>query len=235
MLDVWRARLRSLLTVGRVSLEICLAVTALYVLAAVVLTLVPANRTAQAPKDGIEIFLVSNGLHVDFVLPMRAEGIDWSQLLQAGAFDKPITPYEYVGFGWGERRFLLETPTWADLKVSVAIPATLWPTPAAMCVTMLKYRPWGERVRPVMIPRETYPLLAQHIRDSFRMDAAGQPVLIGSDERSALSDNFYEATGSYHALRTCNVWSNAGLKPAGVRTATWAPFEESIFWHFPKR
>lgn len=234
MQRVWRARLRWILKAGCIGALVPVAAAVLYLLAAVLLALLPANPDAEAPADGIEIFLVSNGVHVELAVPARAEQVDWGAFLRESDFGESIEPYNYVCFGWGERRFLLETPTWAELKLSVAVPATLWPTPAALSVTLFPGRliP-GEYVRRALVPRETYPLLAEFIRDGFRLGPDRRPILIGPDETSSHDSNVYEASDSYHAFRTCNDWTNAGLKLAGLRTATWAPFEQSIFWHFP--
>ena len=44
------------------------------------------------------------------------------------------------------------------------------------------------------------------------------------------SDVFYEARGSYNLFATCNEWSGARLRKAGVRTGVWTPFAQSIMW-----
>jgi uncharacterized protein (TIGR02117 family) len=214
------------------ALGVAIAPVFLYLLAALVLALWPVNRHAVAVDDGIELFLVSNGVHVDLAIPVDVGDIDWGRFLQPAQFSRPIEAPAYLTFGWGERRFFLETPTWADLEASVAIPATLWPTPAALRVTRLSGPPaLSERVRSARVSRSGYDALERHISSGFRLTADGHPILIDhrSNSRNSL---FFEATGSYHAFETCNSWTNRGLQVAGLRTASWAPFEASIFWHF---
>ncbi|HEX8448713.1 MAG TPA: DUF2459 domain-containing protein [Allosphingosinicella sp.] len=41
---------------------------------------------------------------------------------------------------------------------------------------------------------------------------------------------FYEAVGPYSAVYTCNSWTGAALRHAGVRTGLWTPLSQSIMW-----
>ena len=47
------------------------------------------------------------------------------------------------------------------------------------------------------------------------------------------SDAFYEATGHYHLLRTCNVWTSDMLRAGGVRGGWWTPFASGVFAQLP--
>lgn len=217
-------------------LVVPIALTVLHTLAGALLTLIPANRTALPVEEGVEIFLFSNGVHVELALPVKAEDVDWGKFLKARDFGTWLDTPKYLGFGWGERRFLQEVPKWDDLSLGVAVTATLWPTPAAMSVVVLSGPPppasWNRRV---VVARENYAALAQFIRQSFTTDPTGEPILIGPCEYTKYArDNFYEANGAYHLFRTCNVWTNQALQEAGLRTAVWAPFASSVFHHFPR-
>ena len=44
----------------------------------------------------------------------------------------------FVGLGWGDKGFYLETPTWADLKTSTALKAVSGYNTTAMHVTFYK-------------------------------------------------------------------------------------------------
>ena len=41
-------------------------------------------------------------------------------------------------------------------------------------------------------------------------------------------DAFYDATGRYSAVRTCNEWVGEGLRRAGVRVGRWTPFPVTV-------
>src|SRR3546814_5762847 len=53
----------------------------------------------------------------DLVLPRRAAGVDWTRLVKPAHFGDPrYAGFDHLAFGWGERHFYLETPTWADVR-----------------------------------------------------------------------------------------------------------------------
>src|SRR3546814_8948705 len=41
-------------------------------------------------------------------------------------------------------------------------------------------------------------------------------------------DTFYGAKGRYDALMTCNAWTGAALRHAGVRVGAWTPFPATV-------
>ena len=213
---------------------LCLgALVALYFAAALTLTWIPANSEAVALEDGLEIFLVSNGVHVDIVLPVNGQFELWRSYFEGSDLGHSILPSDYLAFGWGERNFFLKTPTWDDLTLGVAVPAVFWPTATAMHVTRISEAPRvGDSVRALRVDPENYGELIQYVRSGFRSDPEGRPVAIDCCSYAGVNDAFFEGTGSYQALRTCNVWTNNGIKQAGLRTAYWAPFEWSVLHHF---
>src|SRR5688500_12515759 len=100
-----------------------LAVPAAYLVAALVGSLIPVNSDWREPDEGVPIYVADNGRHADLLLPVRTAGLDWT----------PLTPRsdmadaggeQWIGFGAGERRVYLDTPTWADLSPRTALAAT---------------------------------------------------------------------------------------------------------------
>ena len=61
--------------VGRL-LSALLAVPALYLLAALAGSLIPVNRGWIEPAQGTTIYLADNGIHVDVIMPIAAQGLD---------------------------------------------------------------------------------------------------------------------------------------------------------------
>ena len=203
-----------------------------YFLAAVVLTLMPVNGGFTEPDAGVDVFLISNGTHVDLALPVENAVFDWREFVPLDHFHtEKQANFRYISFGWGEKAFYFETPTWGDLTVSTALKATLVPSESAMHVTYLENEP---RVRAsckkVRIDAASYEALCGFVREGFDKDEQGAARLIELDGYGK-NDRFYEGAGDYHALSTCNDWTNRGLKTAGVRTAMWAPFERSVLYH----
>ncbi len=228
-----RRRLRRLLTYSLAALGILVVVAVVYLAAALLLGIIPVNDDFRNAESGIEVFLVSNGVHVDFVLPVRSQAIDWAELFPRKRFVEVDSTCEYVMFGWGERSFYIETPTWSDVRVWTVVRAMLWPTPSVMHVQYLRGKPAGEETRRVVLSDSQYEALIAAIRRSFQTTADDRIAAIPGTSYGN-TDNFYEGTGSYHALNTCNMWTNRLLKEAGVRTAVWSPFTEGILYHIDR-
>lgn len=207
-----------------------LALPAVYILAAVVGALVPRNAGWQEPDNGVEIFVRTNGVHSDLVLPADAAGIDWHDLLPPEHAADPSAARGWVALGWGQRRFYLETQTWSDLEVRTAVRAMLGGD-ALMHVGHLSPPTPSPAYRPLRLDAVDYRRMSAAIEASFRLDPRGRPIPLpgaGYGEH----DVFYEAQGIYHALRTSNQWTADMLARGGVRIGVWTPFEQGIMWRF---
>lgn len=216
----------------RLVLLFLLGVPALYLLAALGLALIPVNQDFVQPQDGIDIQLVSNGIHVDFLVPVKASVMDWSQKLSRSTFRAVDDDARYLLFGWGSRAFYLETPRWSDLKVKNVLKAVFWPSATVAHVQYVQgtFLEDGDACRSVRISEDAYRKLCAFIEASIQRDAsdAFQPI---AGKSYSDTDNFYEGVGSYHAFNTCNSWTNDGLKQIGVRTALWSPLPFGILRH----
>jgi uncharacterized protein (TIGR02117 family) len=205
------------------------AIPALYLLAALVGSLVPVNRGWVEPDEGVTIYVANNGVHADLVLPARAQGLDWRTVVPKSDFAAPDPDAAWVAFGSGEERVYLETPRWRDIT-----PRTIWSAltggrrvmhvewvgdPAAYADRTIRLRP------------EEYRRLWAAIRADFQRDADGKPMLIDRPGYGS-SDAFYWATGKFHALKTCNTWAAGRLRLAGVETSLWPPFVQGLVWRY---
>jgi len=203
-----------------------------YLLAALLCTFIPANTTftEDTTASGIQIFIKSNGVHTDIVVPVKSSVKDWSQELYG--LQQRGNAVSYVAFGWGDKGFYLNTPTWADLKVSTAIKAAFWLGTSAMHVTYYPQKPvQNDRTRSVYISSDQYRVLVTYLNDSFHRKPDGTIELIPCCSYSGLNNEFYEGKGVYSLFNTCNTWTNRGLKAAGIKTAVWTPFEWSVMYH----
>jgi uncharacterized protein (TIGR02117 family) len=195
-------------------------------------SLVPVNRDFRQTPDGIPIFVVSNGLHTDVVLPLRepSTGLDWLQELHQPALTAQFTQYQYVAFGWGNEGFYLGSMG-GKFPGPKAVLGALFPSRTLMHVDFYRGTPKaGERVVPLRISPEQYRRLTSYVRSSFAApDSLGQyPLRLPRGYSS--EDFFFRGRGRYHALRTCNDWTNQGLKQAGIRAALKAPLAASVLF-----
>jgi uncharacterized protein (TIGR02117 family) len=207
-----------------------------YLLLALVLGLLPVNRDFRpTPPEagGVTVWLRSNGVHAELVLPAAAPH-DWrTELPPADVVDaaRLARPPElaWIAFGWGDREFFIRTRTWRDLRPGTAASALLGLGPAAMHVEYLA-RPQDYRARRIDLSPAQYARLVDGLRTGFARDAGGRPRRI-ADPGYFDTDAFYEGSGRYSLVLTCNEWIRRVLAGAGVRTAAWAPFEPPLFLH----
>jgi hypothetical protein len=173
----------------------------LYLTAAGVLSHIPANANWREPDAGIMIFVQTNGVHTGIVLP---DG-----------------PGRWRAFGWGDRDFYINTPTWADVQVLTVLKALVGGGHTLLHVDRLRDFRADTNWRPLRVRHQEYQRIVDFI--TATLEPGGQRIPgYGPD------DDFYPARGGYSALRTCNVWVGEALKSAGVRTAMWSPFEDGI-------
>ena len=222
-----RRRRKANLWVRRGLLAI-LAIPALYLIAALIGSLLPVNRQWVEPDRGTTIYLIDNGIHVDIVMPIAAQGLDWSKLIQRDHFAMVDPNAGFIAFGAGERRVYLNTPTWWDLT-----PRTAW---AAMTggdqVMHVAYvlAPATE-MRAVRLRPEEYRRLWAAVRATFLLDGDGRPVHIDHPGYGP-SDTFYRAAGRASVINTCNTWAAGRLRLAGVKTSLWPPFSKGLTWRY---
>lgn len=217
----------------RVFLGIIL-LTFVYLLAAVLLGLVPVNRSYEPPESGIDLYIYSNGLHTDLVLPAINNHHNWRSLISPGSFPGSVEDAPYIGFGWGEKEFYLHTPTWRQLKIPIALRAVFLPSEAAMHITYYTRPPSiSPKCRRIKLTPRQYEKLRRYIKDSFKF-RSGQVIPIPASGYTS-HDSFFEATGSYHLFNTSNSWTARGLRKIGVRSPLWSPFDFGIFMQLKKQ
>lgn len=192
--------------------------------------LIPINRKFQFAAHGVDIFLSTNGMHTDFILPTNHPLFEWKQVLESRPYAKNLSDYPYLGIGCGDRAFYLELISWAELTPRIAAEAMLLPTTRIMHITGYETLPEKNlQVKRIRISEHQYQQLCAFILQSFAKEKTGNVQLI-PNKGYTIHDNFYQGTGIYHAFNTCNYWVNQGLKKIGVRTSLWSPLDRGIFY-----
>src|SRR4030095_12089730 len=98
-----------------------IVISATYVITAVELGAISVNDACVETPEGVPIYLRTNGVHAELILPTRAGNTDWSLAHPPAHMRSLSEPLEWVAFGWGDRGFFAHTPTWADLKLGTAL------------------------------------------------------------------------------------------------------------------
>lgn len=221
---------RSLKTLGCVILGI-ISFLILYIIAAFLISKISVNSDLENKEEPIEIFILSNGVHTDVVVPVKNHYKDWSKQILFQHTKSKDSLVNYLAIGWGDKGFYLNTPEWSDLKVSTALNAAFGLSTSAMHTTFYKKMVENETCKKIKISAEEYQKLVTYISDSFQLDTS-QRVRWISNYSYGNQDAFYEAKGSYSLFYTCNTWANTALKIANQKASLWTVTDTGIFCHY---
>lgn len=172
-------------------------------------TSIPQNENFLADQYKT-ILIVGHGWHTGIIL----ETADVSQ--QQWPEIEHFSNHRFVEVGWGDEGFY-RSP---KITLPLILKAVSIPTPTVLHVVGFDNTP--KQVFPasdlieIKLSEDEYLNLCRYIHDSYKIDAAGQPVSLGP---GLYGDSlFYRAEGSYYYPNTCNVWTAKALKSAGKFT-----------------
>ena len=111
--------------------------------------LIPVNNEFSESPDGVEIFVTSNAVHAEIIVPVTNATFDWRLIFPAEEFPSDVTNATHVAIGWGDRGFFLQTPTWNDVTLSTAANAAFLPSSTCVHATMVSAVSHSENSRPV--------------------------------------------------------------------------------------
>ncbi|OJJ14882.1 hypothetical protein BKI52_40725 [marine bacterium AO1-C] len=204
---------------------------ALYLLAAVLGTWVTTGKlsTQTTVKDSVNIYIVSNGMHTDFVLPLHHLVKDWRQHFNRSRFGA-YYQHRFISFGWGDQAFFLNSTKEGFPKLGTTLKAVLWPTKSLMHVSFYRsINTQADNVYKLNISAKQYQALVKFIFDSFVTKQAQKFRYVAKGYGDY--DFFFEAHRSYHLFFTCNNWTNRGLGAMNIRSGIWTPLEQGIIYH----
>jgi uncharacterized protein (TIGR02117 family) len=188
------------------------------------------TASPQACDSPYRVYVEGDQMHVNLILPVRTQTDDWNQFLPIQTIGRDTQEnYRYLKFGWGDRDFYMNTPSWSEVKITHVLRALFMPgNPTAMYVQGFTDLPQekGVEIKCVGVSQKEYSQLVDFIQNSFQSDTKGIPIRIqdGSNDTSG----FYEATGHYSALKTCNTWAADGLRAANINTPLWSGLAPAV-------
>lgn len=218
---------KALKIIGKILL-VFVAFILLYVILAYSISRITVEREPNT-KEEVTIYIMTNGVHTDIVVPTRNEFMDWSKEVKYENTISKDTTYQYLAMGWGDKGFYLETPNWSDLKASTALKAASGLSNTAIHATYFSNIKENATCKKIIISKEQYVRLVDYIKNSFKKDENGRLMHIKTDQNYGKRDAFYEGTGSYSLLHTCNTWANNALKVSGQKCCFWTPIDSAIF------
>ena len=201
---------------------------AVYLIAAFTIPAISVPAEAGSNKN-ITIYILTNGVHTDIVVPLKTADKDWSREISFNNVIRPDTNAKLVAFGWGDKGFYLNTPTWAQLKFSIAFKAAFGLSSSAIHATFYNSLREGSTCKKIDISREQYVRLIKYIESSLQTGANGNAINIKTTANYDDYDAFYEAKRRYNLFYTCNTWANNALKACGQKACIWTPRDKPIF------
>ena len=153
----------------------------IYAVLALTIPYLPVQKKATNDVADIPIYIYTNGVHTDIVMPIKTNQVDWSKKILFENTTSKSTNFNYVGIGWGDKGFYLDTPTWAELKVSTAFHAAFWLGESAMHTTFYKAMTEGDDCKKIMLTKAQYADLVKFVDSKFDKNSAGQNILIKTD------------------------------------------------------
>ena len=196
--------------------------------AALVGSLVPANSAWQEPKDGIPIFVETNGVHVSLILPMAAVGQDLSDLIRPEHLANPDLFGTHVMIGWGHGAVYRNAQSWGQVRSGDIGSAIIGSDDTTLHVYHL-INPQPTRIRKAFhVTQEQYQSIVGDVRASFKLNGGS------SSAYPAYGPNnlFYDSVGRYSAVNTCNEWTGQVLRKAGIKVGMWTPMPGGVMRWF---
>lgn len=192
---------------------------------AVWLSLAPGNqRLFPATANERPVWVIDHGWHTGLVIGQaELRTVAWALAARDQEASKRLLwltnrfpAAEWIEIGWGDSDFYQATPALEDIDPWLAAKALLWPTDAALQVVP----GWGDpglmfansdQVRLPLSP-DGFERLAQALAASVPGEASNAPLGASLYGGGA----FFESAKDYHLFRTCNHWTAALLRAAGV-------------------
>lgn len=212
---------------GRFVLSL-VAFLVIYLVSAYLIPKITVKKEANMDHE-IAIYIKTNGVHTDIVVPVKNKIFDWSQEVKYSHTDEADSTFQFLAVGWGDKGFYLETPTWAELKFSTAFKAAFGLNTTALHTTYYHDMPEDDACKKIMISKAQYQRLIDFILESTDLDTQDHLIFIDTDANYTKTDAFYEATGRYSLFHTCNTWANDALLACGQRACWWTPRDVGIF------
>jgi uncharacterized protein (TIGR02117 family) len=222
-------RINSVGTALRALIGWPLLMIGLYFVLALAGSFIPANSDWKEPDQGIPIFVETNGVHVSLIVPMSAAGEDLSDLIRPEHLIDVDLYGTHAMIGWGHRNVYRNARTWGDVRSGDIASAIIGSDETTLHIYhLIDPRPAQHRKR-FLVSQTQYRSIIASIRSTFEFTTAGRSTAYPAYGPNNL---FYDSKGHYSAYTTCNEWTGAVLREAGVRMGIWTPMPGGVMRWF---
>ncbi|MCH2490885.1 MAG: DUF2459 domain-containing protein [Flavobacteriales bacterium] len=193
-----------------------LSIPVAYVLISLLLSAITIDRELEKKNYEKTIYLHTNGVHLNIIVPIA----QMDTLLLSNLKHKENDVY--LGFGWGDENFYINTPTWSDLTINNAFKAMFLKSPTLLHIT--RYQEKRHNWVQIEVSESEFEQLSLYLLNTFQTNEQGEKIIL-EDMGYTATDDFYKAKGNYTCFNTCNSWVNTGFKESGLKACLWTPFD----------
>ncbi len=190
----------------------------LYFFVAYLLSKFPKNQNIETAKEHT-VYLLYDDVHTDIILNIEESTHPWEK-------DFPEVRQNpkkgYFSFGWGDRETYLNTPTWAELKLSVALQALFINSPSLIHVNYFSKIKNFQGIYPIKVTQKQHQHIEKLILKSF-----GEKINFVHKGYWS-KDAFYDSPYPYNLFHTCNSWTGKILRESNVSMSYWTPLSMNV-------
>lgn len=210
-------------------LALTLALPLLYLLASVLLALVPGPRADLSGPPAHAIGLLQGPIHTDILLPLTPETRARFAFAEQSGVPVRSPEARWLVFGWGSAAFYTSAGTYADITAPAMLTAATGDR-AVIRLDAVGPLPPLANLRILHLSEAQFAALLTRTSATIASHTPlNHPGFTGTDA-------FFPAHGHFSALRTCNVWLGQTLRAAGIPFGLWTPANWSVSlsldrWH----
>lgn len=205
-----------------------LALPVLYLVASVLLPLVPGPKADLSGPLTRQIGLLQGVIHTDILIPLTPETRARFGFAEAAGVPLNHPEARWLVLGWGSAAFYTTAGTYADITASAVLTAATGDDAVIRLDALGTLQP-AENLRFLQLSEAQFQALLNQTAAAFASTTKlDHPGFTGTDA-------FFPARGHFSALRTCNVWLGETLRASGIPFGLWTPANWSVTlsldWH----
>lgn len=202
-------------------LALILALPVLYLMASVILPLIPGPGPDLSGSPAHRIGLLQGPIHTDILFPLTPETRSRFAFAEAAGVPLNHPDAQWLVFGWGSAAFYTTAGTYADITAS-AVRTAATGDDAVIRLDALGSLPPLPNLRFLDLSDAQFQALLTQTTSAFASETRlDHPGLTGTDA-------FFPAHGHFSALRTCNVWLGETFRASGIPFGLWTPANWSV-------
>lgn len=107
--------LKAILNIIKKTIVTSFVILFLYLLVAFIFSVIPIQSKNEGGEKEFEIYIKTNGIHTDIVMPVKNRAMDWSNIFGYKNTFQQDFARNYISVGWGSKYFYLNVPEWSDV------------------------------------------------------------------------------------------------------------------------